>query len=151
MRKVYLAALSLVTGLFAFGQTETIVAHTAPSMLSFPNGSFTIFSNASGYLSGTANLAIPTEGIVQKFDMSTGIQANGTIDAVRMWIPVKADAGNGTTVDVVLYEDNGGVPGTVIASQTVSIANIDTAVLSTNILNDGVNATGAYNLEVTFA
>lgn len=150
MRKVYLTALSLVAGVFAFGQTtETIVDHTAPSFAGQPTiGSFS-FTGGNGYLSGTNGFGDTL--VVQKFDASTGLPStNGTIDAIQVLIGLKTDAGNGTTIDLVVWDDNNGAPGNVLGSGSVAISAIDTAILSlTPILQGGTTLVGAYNAEVT--
>ena len=151
MKRIYLAMIAFAMGTFSMAQ-ETITDHTAPSCASFPNGLATYFNwtGGNGYVSGTNGFGDTL--VVQKFDYSSGVDngGQGTIDGLSMWIPVKTDAGNGTSVSLVVWEDNNGAPGAVIESQSVTIANIDTAIASATPITSGTTVLGIYNVDVTF-
>ncbi len=151
MKKVYFLATSLLIGVGAMAQTITSHFEGAvsdPSPLNWDIGVYT-WNGGAGYVSGSN--AYDDQAILQKFDAAYGISGPGTIDALKIFIAAKEDAGAGTTVTVGIWEDNAGVPGALLGSQVIAISALDTAQAATLPILNGTTVTGIYNLDVVFS
>ena len=64
------------------------------------------------------------------------LNQNATITAVRGWINAKATGG----IQVQIYQDNGDVPGTMVAAQMVEVTSTGAAWIGASSLNWTLNA-----------
>jgi len=151
MKKIYFLALSFIVGAGAIAQT-TITNHFEDAVSDANPANWAVgyynWGPGNGYVSGTNTF--DDKAILQKFDASYGITGAGTIDALNIYIIQKNDSGNGTTVSLAIWEDNAGVPGAILGSVDVTIADIDTALAATQVILDGAVVKGLYNTSVTF-
>jgi len=150
MKKLLLSAAAaafLFTGLNA--QETTITSHFAGGLAA---GQVTVYNWQNqqgqnlGFISGTNTYG--DKAVVQKFDASFGVLSSTTVTSVKALIPVKAD--NGGSIKLVVWSDNAGVPGAILAEETITLASIDTTAAGLQQIMSGGQLAGAYNVSVTF-
>jgi len=152
MKKIYLIAAGLFLGFGVNAQTATRVltshfegALTNPAS---PKISLVTFG-ANGYVSGTNSYG--DKAVVQLFDANYGVSTvpGGTINSIKILVGRKtvAAAGSGS-VKIGVWENNGGVPGAEIQMVTVTMAALDTAASSTQLITSGTTVKGLYNNSV---
>lgn len=135
MKKIYFLGLALLAGSFSFAQNDTLTTHFV--------GSPTLYgSQGGGFVSGNNNYGDLSK--MQLFDATYGVSGAGTISSVLLWVPAKED--NGGSMDVKIWEDNAGAPGTELGSVTVSLASIDTTVSGIQL----IGGMTPYNVVATF-
>lgn len=138
MKKVLLSLTAFAVSLTLSAQVDTLTE--------FFTGTPQIYgvSGQPGYLSG--NNGYGDLGKYQRFDAAYGLSGNGSLTGVLLWVPVKADNGGSFDVDVINFA--GGVAGSVLASATVNLADVDTSIFTGYAVAEG---TVAYNVAVNFA
>lgn len=141
MKKILLS-LGVVMASFAFNAQNTISGFFTGNLALY--GLDDVMPIDSGYVAG--NNYYGDKAKIQKFDATHGIPGGGTITGVKLGIPVKVDGGGSYTVQV--WDDNAGVPGTVLGSKTMTIASIDTAFAAFAVCD--APSTGVYNVQVNF-
>lgn len=136
MKKLLLSVVALSAAFTMNAQVDTLTE--------FFTGTPTLYgSTGGGYVSG--NNGYGDLGKYMRFDQSMGITANGVLTGAVLWIPVKDD--NGGSFDVVVREFNAGSLGNTLASETFTIASVDTSAAGLMIAEGAVG----YNLAVTFS
>lgn len=87
-----------------------------------------------------------------KADFFTALPAGFTIEGGKFWF-AKADAGSpGSSVDIKIWADNSGTPGTAVYSQTVPISSLQVYPVETFIMfTSPQTVTGNYYLGVQFS
>jgi len=88
--------------------------------------SITIYNSNAGYVTGTNDYGDLAKA--EKYSGYSGTHVTGS----DIFIYGLADGGNGTTVDLTVWDDNAGLPGTVLGQTTYSLAQLD-AVLTGGI------------------
>lgn len=81
---------------------------------------------------------------MQLFDAAHGVANSGTINSVLMGIPAVIDGG--ASIDVIIWANEAGAPGAVLATKTIALASIDTNAVA--FMSAG--GTSTYNVVVTF-
>ena len=101
----------------------------------FPGSNYHIYmgQGQQGYISG--NNIFGDKAKLQRFDESYGVSSSGKINGLALAIPIKNDVGG--FIDVAIWEDVNGVPGNVLATQRVFLADIDTAKNAFKIIKGG--------------
>lgn len=96
--------------------TDTLDSHFVgtPTIYTVTGGGYVAGHNSYGDLSK-----------MQKFDAAYGVVGTGTITKVILAIGAKAGSST-STIDVKIWNDNNGAPGTVIASVSVPFSDLDT-------------------------
>lgn len=136
MKKVLLLTTLLLSGYAVNAQVDTITEYfTGTPALSGVTGQ-------PGYVSG--NNGYGDKGKYMRFNYENGMSVSGSMTSVLMWVPVKED--NGGSMDVKVIDFTGGTAGAELASVTVDLANIDTAVAALQVAEGAVG----YNVSVTF-
>lgn len=149
MKKIYFLTASLLMSAGVFAQT-TITNHFEGALVgqNWEVGYYS-WNEGNGYVSGSNSYE--DQAIIQKFDMNYGVTGEGTIDKLSAHIILKEDSGNGTEISLGVWEDNSGVPGALLGSANIAIADIDTTTGGIQLISDGISVKGFYNVEVTFA
>lgn len=128
---------TLIAGVGLYAQTDTLTSHFTGTPTFFtinPTG------GQSGFVFGHNTYL--DEVKAQKFDSTYGSPVAGTIDKVLFWVDSLQGNPN-STVNVNIYGDNGGTPGTLLGSTPVSYSSI----ASVPTLISGV---ARYNAVATF-
>lgn len=101
------------------GVVDTLILHmigSNPTIYSVLGGGYVGGHNTYGDISK-----------MQKFDQTYGVSDFGTITGILFWFG-HAEGDTTHTFNANIWDDNAGVPGTVIGSETVPYAAIDTSV-----------------------
>lgn len=152
MRKIYLFVAAAFVGATSFGQTTTTITSHFEQALTTSPPSLGLYSwqSGNGYVSGTN--AYGDLGALQLFDNGSGVTGAGTIDSLKIMIRQKTNTTGTASVVFGVWENNGGNPGTLLASQTVNLTDIDTSQAGYQLIGfDGTSAKGLYNVGVGFA
>lgn len=144
--------LSLFVGSSAIINAQTTLTSHFEGALTNPTdpavGYFS-WTDGDGYVSGSNNFG--DEGIVQLFDNNYGVSGEGVINSVKVHIALKNQGANPTgTFSIGVWENNAGAPGTLLASQVITIASVDTTQGGVNLITEGTTVKGLYNVEATF-
>ncbi|NRA12338.1 MAG: T9SS type A sorting domain-containing protein [Crocinitomicaceae bacterium] len=137
MKRILLTFTAVCAAFSMNAQMDTISAH-------FVGTPTVVGSAGAGYVSGNNDYG--DIGKYQRFDASLGILGGGELQSVLLWIPIKDDNGGSFTVDIIDF--TGGTAGAVLASETVTLASVDTAIMSLTPFNSN---TMAYNVAVTLS
>ena len=70
-------------------------------------------------------------GDLTKVEKYTGYSPYSHVNGAAIYFYGVADGGNGATVDLVVYDDNAGLPGSLLGSRTYNLSNINTALIGT--------------------
>lgn len=133
MKKLLLSLAVLATGFAVNAQLDTISGHMS--------GTPTLYlSGGTGYVTGNNDYG--DIGKYQRFDASHGLVATGTMNEVLLWVPVKDD--NGGSFEVRIIDFTGGTAGSVLATETVTLASVDTSLAGYSPLGTSL----AYNVSV---
>lgn len=164
MKKLYTLIAGLVLASAASAQTIDLTDHTEGVFAGVAAGKYPAIVSLTaqgGYVAGS--MSVTEQGttynnyaVAQMFDASNGVVA-GTIGKVQFAVAEKIGTGSSIVVSVNEAEDYDyqGVtyytPGTVIASKTLTLAELDTTTAATNYIGTYPTALkGAYNNTVTF-
>lgn len=154
MRKIYLLVASALVGATSFGQT-TITSHFegAVANLQAPQVGVYNWQNQAqesiGYISGTNDFG--DIGVVQLFDASYGVSGSGVINSVKVMVAAKQQAASPGSITVGVWENDGGNVGNLIASQVVSLNDIDTSIAGASFIGTLPNVKGIFNVEASFS
>lgn len=101
-------------------------------------------ANGGGYVNGTNGYNDKMK--LMKYDSLTGLNSAGTVEGVLLAIPVKVDGGGSFEVNAYSFV-NDSTLGTQLASETITIASVDTALSAFAAAEGNV----IYNVAVTFS
>lgn len=136
MKKLLLSVVAVSAAFTMNAQLDTLTE--------FFTGTPTLYgSTGGGYVSG--NNGYGDLGKYMRFDNTMGITGDGTLIGAVLWLPAKND--NGGSFDVVVREFNAGTLGNTLASETFTLASVDTATAALMVAEGAVG----YNLAVTFS
>lgn len=135
MKKLLLSFVALATLTTVNAQVDTLTE--------FFTGTPTLYSTAGGYVTGTNEYG--DLGKYQRFDNTNGLNGNGNITGCLLWAPVKVD--NGGSFDVVVIDFAGGAAGSVLATETINLADLDTTTAAHGVAEGAV----LYNFAVNFS
>ena len=135
MKRILLSLVAICAAINVNAQADTLTE--------FFTGTPALYAAGEGYVCGNNNYGDLAK--YQRFDASTGITGAGTITGVLVWVGAKTDAGGSFEVNVVDFA--GGAMGTVLGSETMTVASIDTTLAGFGV----AEGTVAYNVAVTFA
>ncbi len=85
-------------------------------------------TNNGGYISGWNGY-----GDLSKAEAYSNYSPYNSITGMELFLYGVNDGGNGATVDFNIWDDNGGTPGSIIASTQVSLANIQASTSGNGI------------------
>jgi len=106
--------------------------------------------SASSFVAG--NNCYGDKAKVQKFDSAYGVTtSNGTINALLLWYGGKVQSAGTATYSATVWNDNAGVPGTVLGSVPITISNIDTSLAAKHAIGPMSALKGVYNVVATFS
>lgn len=135
MKRILLSMVAITATFSLKAQVDTLTE--------FFTGTPILYPSASGYVSGNNEFGDLSK--YMRFDSSNGITGNGTLTGTLLWIPIKED--NGGSYKVTVRDFTGGVAGAVLASETLSLASIDTSFAALQIAEGAVG----YNVAVDFS
>ncbi len=135
MKKILLSLAVVFTAGAATAQVDTLTEF-------FTGTPALVGSAGAGYVSGNNDYG--DLGKFMRFDASNGL-GNGTVNGVLLWIPVKDD--NGGSFNVVARDFTGGAFGATLATETITLAAVDTSLAGYSI----AEGTTPYNVAVTFS
>ena len=136
MKKMLLSFTALCAVFTMNAQSDTLTE--------FFTGTPTLYlSDNDGYVTGSNGYEDLSK--FQRFDAAHGIAGGGSITGCLLWVGAKADAGG--SFDVTVADFTGGVLGSVLGSETVTIASVDTTAAGLMVAEGAV----IYNVAVTFS
>lgn len=135
MKRILLSVVAICAAITVNAQADTLTEYFT--------GTPTLYASGAGYVCGNNNYGDLAK--YQRFDASTGINTDGTVTGVLLWVGAKTDAGGSFDVNVVDFA--GGAMGTILGSETITLASIDTTTAGLALAEGAVG----YNVAVTFA
>ncbi len=125
---------------------------TCDTLTNLTTNQFTVIgAQGGGYASGHNVF-----GDVSKADIFTGATVGDQIEGALLFFGVAEDGANPTTINVNVWDDNGaaGAPGTVLASEQISIASIAADIAGNGqtyvTFSNPVTITGTFYLGIDF-
>jgi hypothetical protein len=145
MKKILLSLGVVMTSISLNAQVDTLSSHASSPQTNYTSaGLDAVAPIDSGYVGG--NNVYGDVAKMQLFDATYGVTGAGTINKVAFFAPIKTDGGG--SFAVAIWSDNAGTPNAVpIATATVTLAALDTAVAAWNLIGDG----NIYNHVATFS
>ncbi len=136
MKKLLLSVFAIASLGFVNAQNDTIISHMTgtPTMYGAQGGGYVVGHNGYGDLEKA-----------MKFSSATG-----TISSVLFWAGW-VEGNSASVINVNIYDDNAGAPGSVIGTTTVSYGSIDTTQAGISVIGGAMayNATANFSSPVT--
>jgi|TARA_B110000305_G_scaffold224470_1_gene270052 hypothetical protein len=136
MKKILLSLTAVCAAFTMNAQVDTLTE--------FFTGTPTLYSVVTGgYVTGSNGYDDAAK--FQRFDAAHGIAGGGMMTGCLLWVGAKADAGG--SFDLAVVDFTGGALGAPLASETISLASVDTSAAGLMIADGAVG----YNVVVTFS
>lgn len=140
----------MVLAAFGYANAQTnLTSHFEWALTNPQNPQIGVYTlgAGNGYLSGNNSTGATAQ--VQLFDSQTGITGAGSINSIKMHVAVKND--NGGSFNMKVWANNGGALGAELASQSFTLASVDTTQAGMSlIMTQAGGIGGIYNVEATF-
>lgn len=132
MKKLLLSVFAIASLSFANAQNDTIISHMAgtPTAYGAQGGGYLAGHNSYGDLEKTMKFAAGT----------------GTISSVLFWA-AHVEGNPSSTIDVMIYDDNAGEPGSVLGTTSITYGSIDTTQAGIGVIGGAM----AYNATANFS
>ncbi|MFH1004019.1 MAG: T9SS type A sorting domain-containing protein [Bacteroidota bacterium] len=104
-----------------------------------------LYKSTKGFMAGQNNYE--DKAVCQKFDSKYGVTSGGNINSLLFWFGAKIQSAGTAAFTPTIWEDNNGVPGTVLGTGTVfTVAEIDTSSAVRYSIGPSDAIRGKYNV-----